>query len=252
MASVGQKLIIARKERRETLEDVSFRTHIPVARLVDMEQDDLSNFANLTYARSFLKMYSRYLGVDLTDYLEQFDTSELSSISGHEYAQTARAIHNLPTFMEIKDERRAPLRLILAGIAVTMLAQVLWTQFKPQEEDGTVPSQLPEPVKVPALLVEPEPAEMESRPAILQAEVVPEGDFDAGHMPVPAQVAVPIVPIVPIVPVVPTVLAEAVEPAKAAEPVKPATAARAVKPAVAPRFQPRRPQEQRRSRTERE
>lgn len=93
--SVGQQFLDARSVRGWTIEDVAFQTHIPHTLLREMENDDLSNFANLTYARGFLKLYSRHLGLDLRDYLEQFDTSEISAVTGHEYIQSANLGHGL-------------------------------------------------------------------------------------------------------------------------------------------------------------
>ncbi len=89
MLSIGQQLMKARKDRGLTIEDVAFETRIPHQRLRDMENDDLSNFANLTYAKGFLKLYSRYLGLDLSDYLDEFDTSAIAEVTGHEYAHTS-------------------------------------------------------------------------------------------------------------------------------------------------------------------
>lgn len=72
-----------------SVEDVAFQTHIPAARIRDLENDDLSKFANLTYAKSFLRLYSRHVNLDIEDYLDQFDTRALSNVTGREYARTA-------------------------------------------------------------------------------------------------------------------------------------------------------------------
>ena len=95
MFSVGHQLMKARQARQLSIEDVAFETRIPHARLRDMENDDLSNFANLTYAKGFLKLYSRYLDLDLSDYLDEFDTSLISDVTGHEYVHTTNTVRLL-------------------------------------------------------------------------------------------------------------------------------------------------------------
>ena len=132
--SIGQKFLHARKLRKETLEDVAFKTRIPTALLGDMENDDLSNFGNLTYARSFLKLYSRYLDVDISDYLDEFNTSELASISGHEYIQAANAVHALPPLLVVKDPPRTRLWLTLAVIGAIIAIPILWVKYHPSED----------------------------------------------------------------------------------------------------------------------
>jgi cytoskeletal protein RodZ len=86
MSSVGSQLMQARQARDLCIEDVAFATHIPHQRLRDLENDDLSHFANLTYAKGFLKLYSKFLDLDLSDYLDEFDTDAISDATCHEYA----------------------------------------------------------------------------------------------------------------------------------------------------------------------
>lgn len=132
-ASVGQQCLQARSARGWTIEDVAFQTHIPHTLLRDMENDDLSNFANLTYAKGFLKLYSRHLGLDLRDYLDQFDTSEISTVTGHEYIQTANLVHNLSAPAIAPDAFNSGLRprmwLIALG-AILFLAFGRWVFLK--------------------------------------------------------------------------------------------------------------------------
>lgn len=86
MSSAGTQLRQARQARDLCIEDVAFETRIPHQRLRELENDDLSNFANLTYAKGFLKLYSKFLDLDLSDYLDEFDTAGISDATCHEYA----------------------------------------------------------------------------------------------------------------------------------------------------------------------
>ena len=135
MLSVGHQLMKARQLRGLSIEDVAFETRIPHLRLRDMENDDLSNFANLTYAKGFLKLYSRYLKLDLSDYLDEFDTSMISAVTGHEYVHTANTVRLLsaPAFAS-DDGQRSRIAANLLGIAA--LTAVLigggWFVYKSQ------------------------------------------------------------------------------------------------------------------------
>lgn len=83
--SIGQKLIAARKARGLSLPDVAHVTKIPVARLQLLENDNLAAFGSMAYARSFLKLYSRFLGVDASDVLEGLPTPVLGGARDYKY-----------------------------------------------------------------------------------------------------------------------------------------------------------------------
>jgi len=87
MESIGGSLRSAREQRNQTIEDVEFKTHVRADVLRDLEADEYSNFANLTYARSFLSLYSDYLGVDTSAFQEEFAQPELGSIEDYPYLQ---------------------------------------------------------------------------------------------------------------------------------------------------------------------
>ena len=85
--SIGKQLHEARTSRGLTVEDVQHKTRIPKGRLEEMENDDYSNFGNLTYAKSFLSLYSKFLRVDISPYLAEFAPEGLSSTNGYAYLQ---------------------------------------------------------------------------------------------------------------------------------------------------------------------
>jgi cytoskeletal protein RodZ len=81
--SIGRQIHDARVAQDLTLEDLRHELKIPLNLLADIETDDYSNFANLTYAKCFLKLYSERVGVDLQEYLSEFGTDSLGSLSSH-------------------------------------------------------------------------------------------------------------------------------------------------------------------------
>ena len=145
MLSVGHQLMQARQARGLSIEDVAFHTRIPHPRLRDLENDDLSNFANLTYAKGFLKLYSRYLHLDLSDYLDEFDTSQIADVTGHEYVHTPNSVRLLsaPAFA-LDDGQRTRLAGNALGIAAfsILLLGGGWIYYKsrPAESSPTPPS----------------------------------------------------------------------------------------------------------------
>ncbi len=92
--SVGRKLQQARLARKLEIEDVAEKTKIRPDRIIDLEADEYAHFPNLTYAKSFLAKYARFLGVDIQEELEKFQISArpismgdyqyLSSVAGPE------------------------------------------------------------------------------------------------------------------------------------------------------------------------
>lgn len=135
MFSVGHQLMKARQARDLSIEDVAFATRIPHHRLREMENDDLSNFANLTYAKGFLKLYSRFLNLDLSDYLDEFDTSAVAEATGHEYVQTANLVRSLSAPAIAMDQGRNRYALPGLILLIAVIATVIWAVLKSSPRD---------------------------------------------------------------------------------------------------------------------
>lgn len=83
--SVGRKLQQARLAQKLEIEDVAERTKIRPDRIIDLEADEYSHFPNLTYAKSFLAKYARFLGLDIQDELDKFQISPAISMGDYQY-----------------------------------------------------------------------------------------------------------------------------------------------------------------------
>jgi cytoskeleton protein RodZ len=83
--SVGRKLQQARLARKLEIEEVAERTKIRPDRLIDLEADEYSHFPNLTYAKSFLAKYARFLGLDIQEELDNFQISPAISMGDYQY-----------------------------------------------------------------------------------------------------------------------------------------------------------------------
>jgi cytoskeletal protein RodZ len=87
MEGLGKKLQEARLARNLTLEEAGRMTKIRPGRLQEIENEDFSEFASLAYAKGFLLIYGKFLDVDVTPYLEAFETSESVTVDGYAYLQ---------------------------------------------------------------------------------------------------------------------------------------------------------------------
>lgn len=83
--TLGQSLKAAREARGLTLADAAHETRIPAQRLQNLERDDLASFGSMTYARSFLKLYSDFLGVDAGEVLSDLPSAVLGGRQNYRY-----------------------------------------------------------------------------------------------------------------------------------------------------------------------
>lgn len=84
-ASFGQMLIAAREKRGLSIEDAAHETRIPVQRLRFLESGNIAAFGSLTYARSFIRQYSDFLGVDASPMLEELPEGALGGERDYRY-----------------------------------------------------------------------------------------------------------------------------------------------------------------------
>jgi cytoskeletal protein RodZ len=86
--TLGHRLRHAREARQLSPEDVAFKIKIPPARVRDLEEDSYTAFGSMTYARSFLKTYASYLGVDASDVLLHLKSPPLGGACDYKYLVT--------------------------------------------------------------------------------------------------------------------------------------------------------------------
>ena len=84
---LGKKFQEARIGRGLTLDEAARMTKIRPSRLAEIEADDFSQFPSLAYAKGFLQIYGKFLDVDVSPYLEAFETSESVTVDGYSYLQ---------------------------------------------------------------------------------------------------------------------------------------------------------------------
>jgi len=84
---LGKKFQEARKARGLSLDEAARLTKIRQSRLAEIEADDFSNFPSLAYAKGFLQIYGKFLEVDVSPYLDTFETSGHITVDGYSYLQ---------------------------------------------------------------------------------------------------------------------------------------------------------------------
>jgi cytoskeletal protein RodZ len=101
---LGKKFQDARLARGLTLDEAARLTKIRPSRLAEIEADDFSQFPSLAYAKGFLQIYGKFLDVDVTPYLDVFETSQQVTVDGYSYLQDQPA----PKPRRIRARARAP------------------------------------------------------------------------------------------------------------------------------------------------
>src|SRR5581483_4678787 len=84
---LGKKFQDARIARGLTLDEAARLTKIRPSRLAEIEADDFSQFPSLAYAKGFLLIYGKFLDVDVSPYLDVFETSKDVTVDGYSYLQ---------------------------------------------------------------------------------------------------------------------------------------------------------------------
>ncbi len=151
--SIGKQLHEARTSRGLTVEDVQHKTRIPRGRLEEMENDDYSNFGNLTYAKSFLSLYSKFLRVDISPYLAEFAPEGLSSSNGYAYLQGTS--DSLARTMADDSRPRRGYGLAAVLIFLALIVGGAWwygNHSKPTVSTGQPTPEAPAPTPTPAAI----------------------------------------------------------------------------------------------------
>src|SRR6266480_2210355 len=188
---LGKKFQDARLARGLTLDEAARLTKIRPSRLAEIEADDFSQFPSLAYAKGFLQIYGKFLDVDVTPYLDVFETSQQVTVDGYSYLQDqpapkARRIRARPRAPVVRrqrsGDRSSPFPLLIA-VGVIIVGFVLMRlilniqRIAPHQMVG-VPQPTPSqaqvaqapPPQAPAASVAPPPSVAPSQPPAVVVE----------------------------------------------------------------------------------
>jgi len=122
---LGRKFQEARKARNLSLEEAARLTRIRQSRLAEIEADDFSNFPSLAYAKGFLQIYGKFLEVDVSPYLDAFETSGHLTVDGYSYLQDSPAPKAPRTPVARRTENSRP-SLVPFVIGMVILVAGFW------------------------------------------------------------------------------------------------------------------------------
>jgi len=133
---LGKKFQEARLARGLTLDEAARMTKIRPSRLAEIEADDFSQFPSLAYAKGFLLIYGKFLDVDVTPYLDTFETSSQVTVDGYSYLQESpapklRRTRPTPT-RPVRSSRSSlrPFLIAFGAIVLGFLFMRLFLQFQ--------------------------------------------------------------------------------------------------------------------------
>ena len=174
--SAGKMLREARLKKNILIEEAARSTKIRPNRLAELECDDYSHFANMAYARGFLLIYAKYLGVDVSEFTRTMDVGNPVGVGDYEYLREPRA-----TYEPASHRRQHPPKqihwklLITVAVLVFCVARVVLflnklervnpdkvIEHKNRSEESAVPKTTPPP---PAIVPTPVPTAMVVTPS---------------------------------------------------------------------------------------
>jgi hypothetical protein len=80
IGTIGQKFETARQAKGVSVSEAGHATKILSKFIEAMEADDFGALSAPVYARSFIKMYAKYLGLDATPLVEEYATQHTSQV----------------------------------------------------------------------------------------------------------------------------------------------------------------------------
>ena len=127
VATVGQRLRVAREEKGLSLEDVAAQTRIPRRHLESLEIGDWARLPAPTYTNGFAKSYATVVGLDRVEIGEQLR----SEMGGLRPTTTAEVF-------ELADPARTmPKWLVFGAIAAVVLLVVVMSWLSQRSVQGT-------------------------------------------------------------------------------------------------------------------
>jgi cytoskeletal protein RodZ len=147
----GKHLQKARTDRGLSIEQAAAAVRIRSTFLRSLENSDLTKFPNAAYAKSFLLMYGRFLGVDLTSIAAQIDTTTQMKVEGYQYL-TNRAAEQPKTKAEPELTFSAapppktsgswlPLLVLGGTLVVVVIGFIVWSNMNRLGERAPLPPQ---------------------------------------------------------------------------------------------------------------
>jgi len=100
--SIGKRLCQARLAKGLSIDEAAHATKMRPDKILALENDDYSRFGNNAYAKGFLQIYGRFLGVEVAGQMRDLETPTHVSVDDYQYLNNAPE----PPKVKIRTERR--------------------------------------------------------------------------------------------------------------------------------------------------
>ncbi len=181
--SVGKRLQQARLGKQLSVEEAARVTRIRPDKLIDLEEDNYSNFPSMSYAKGFLLLYARFLGVDVRDFADTLHAPNPVSSDDYEYLNAASHLPPpAPTrrpYTPTPERKRTILPVIVFAVIVSGIVYVLYLFIsfqrivtKPGGQEAASPTESPA-ISTIASTGESAPAAATPAPPAVAVEVTP-------------------------------------------------------------------------------
>ncbi len=121
--TLSQKLKASREAQGLTLADAAHATRIPMPRLQQLETANYAAFGNMAYARSFIRLYSRYLGVNADSVINELPEPILCGRADYRYLTETFG----PWIQSGQERRPGPMRMVKKSNSRAIPALVMFT-----------------------------------------------------------------------------------------------------------------------------
>lgn len=159
-------------------------TRIRPDKLLDLEEDNYSNFPSMSYAKGFLLLYARFLGVDVRDFADTLHAPNPVSSSDYEYLSAGATSSPAPTsrrpyHFSRRRERTTLLPIVVFGVlaGAVVLAVYLIVTIPRLGNLDDLGDKSGSPAASPAISTLPQegmtPALRNSPPALVAASPIP-------------------------------------------------------------------------------
>ncbi len=101
--TIGKRLCQARLAKGLTIDEAAHVTKMRPDKILALENDDYSRFGNGAYAKGFLQIYGRFLGVDLSDRFPELESPVPLNVNDYQYLNNAPQ----PPKTQIRPQREA-------------------------------------------------------------------------------------------------------------------------------------------------
>jgi cytoskeletal protein RodZ len=161
MEGLGTKFQKARTARGLTIDEAARMTKIRPSKLAEIEAEDFSQFPSLAYAKGFVQIYGKFLNVDVSPYLEAFETSEHVTVDGYSYLQDNPAPPPRRTEVvrkTVSEGNKSSLMPLVIGLVVLvvgfwflkLMMDIRRIKPTPQRDAQALAQSSPAPANVPA------------------------------------------------------------------------------------------------------